>query len=213
MACPVVVLPSILLAALALRIWGIDFGLPNTLTRPDETTLVHRALAIGAGDLNPHFFRYPSLHFYVLALVYGLYYVAGLATGRFDGVEDFQYEFFTDPSNVFILGRLVSAAMGTASVLLVYYIARRWGGRGAGLLSALFLGVAFLHVRDSHFLTLDVPATFYLLVACEYAWRHLDQPRARTALLAGPTAPSTLVPWNLLISYSRMWIRTATPTW
>ena len=182
---PGLVLAPVLLAALGLRIWGIDFGLPNTLTRPDETTIVHRALAIGAGDLNPHFFRYPSLHFYVMAFVYGLYYLAGLATGRFGGVDGFQYEFFADPSTIFILGRSVSAVMGTASVALVYGIAARWCGRAAGMLSALFLSVAFLHVRDSHFLTLDVPATFYLLVACLCAWWHFDRPRASTAVAAG----------------------------
>ena len=154
------VLPLILLLAFALRIWGIDFGLPNTLVRPDETTLVHRALAIAAGDLNPHFFRYPSLHFYTLAVVYGVYFLVGRVTGHFDGVEDFQYEFFTEPSTIFILGRLLTAFMGTASVALVYLIATKWRGRAAGVLSALFLSVSFLHVRDSHFLTLDVPSTW-----------------------------------------------------
>lgn len=180
-----VALPLILLAGLALRVWGIDFGLPNTLTRPDETTIVHRALAVGAGDLNPHFFRYPSLHFYVMAFVYGLYFLVGRTTGRFDGVEDFQYEFFVEPSTIFVVGRLLTAIMGTASVALVYGIATRWRDRTAGVLSAAFLSVAFLHVRDSHFLTLDVPATFYLLVACLFAWRQFDQPKPTTALLCG----------------------------
>ncbi len=180
-----VALPLVLLGAFALRVWGIDFGLPNTLTRPDETMLVHRALAVGAGDLNPHFFRYPSLHFYVMAFVYGLYFLVGRAAGRFDGVEDFQYEFFAEPSTIFIVGRLLTAMMGTASVALVYSIATRWRDRTAGVLSAIFLSVAFLHVRDSHFLTLDVPATFYLLVACLFAWRQFDQPGPRTALLCG----------------------------
>lgn len=180
-----VALALILPAAFALRIWGIDFGLPNTAVRPDETTLVHRALAMGSGDLNPHFFRYPSLHFYVLALVYGMYYLAGTVTGRFDGTADFQYEYFTDPSTIFIIGRALTAAMGTATVALVYSMATRWRDRTAGVLSAAFLGVAFLHVRDSHFLTLDVPATFYLLVACAFAWRQFDHPSNKTALLCG----------------------------
>ena len=60
-------LAAIVLMGLALRLWGIDFGLSNLYCRPDETTLVHRALAIGAGDLNPHFFNYLSLQFYLLA--------------------------------------------------------------------------------------------------------------------------------------------------
>ncbi|MDB4698654.1 hypothetical protein OAF45_00760, partial [Candidatus Latescibacteria bacterium] len=69
-------LAAILLVGLALRVWGLAFGLPNISCRPDESTLVHRALAIGAGDPNPHFFNYPSLHFYLLAAVYGAYYIA-----------------------------------------------------------------------------------------------------------------------------------------
>ena len=46
----VCVLAAILLIGLALRFLGLSFGLPNVHCRPDESTLVHRALAIGAGD-------------------------------------------------------------------------------------------------------------------------------------------------------------------
>ena len=67
----------ILAVGLALRLWGLSFGLPNVHCRPDESTLVNKALSIAAGELNPHFFNYPSLHLYSLALLYGIFFAFG----------------------------------------------------------------------------------------------------------------------------------------
>jgi len=172
----------ILLVGLGMRVWGSGFGLPNVHCRPDETTLVHKALAIGAGDLNPRFFNYPSFHFYLLALLYGVYFGGGWASGRFAGLESFEHLFFTDPSSFYLIGRLCSAGFGTGSIWLTYLLARRIGGRRAGWLSAFFLSLAFLHVRDSHFLTADVPATFYMLLAYVFLLRYLAG-AARTELI------------------------------
>ena len=59
----------LVIAGLA-RCWGIGFGLPHTECRPDETTILRIALKFGTGDLNPHFFRYPTLYMYVLSCLY-----------------------------------------------------------------------------------------------------------------------------------------------
>jgi len=51
----------IVLLALLLRFPGVFSGYPLVL-HPDEPTLVDAARAmVLSGDLNPHFFRYPSL--------------------------------------------------------------------------------------------------------------------------------------------------------
>jgi|APSaa5957512622_1039677.scaffolds.fasta_scaffold14486_2 hypothetical protein len=169
-------LALILGAGLALRLWGISFGLPNLHCRPDESTLVNKALAIGSGDLNPHFFNYPSFHFYVLACIYGFFFLCGWASGAFTGIADFQHLFFTDPSVFYIIGRIFSALLGSGSVGVIYLIGRRLENERTGLLAAFFLSLAFLHVRDSHFLTVDIPATFYMLLGCLFALRHLAKP-------------------------------------
>ena len=44
----------------------IWFGLPYPMARPDEEAALGHALGI-AGDLNPQFFHWPSLTFYVFA--------------------------------------------------------------------------------------------------------------------------------------------------
>ncbi|MBM3278360.1 MAG: glycosyltransferase family 39 protein [Candidatus Handelsmanbacteria bacterium] len=168
------VLGLILVLGLGLRLWGIDFGLPNLYCRPDENTLVHKAGGMGKGDLNPHFFNYPSLHFYVLAALYGLYFCAGYLGGTFAGLADFERQCLVDPSAVYLLGRLLGAGLGTASILLLYLIGQRAGGRRLGLVAGALLSVNFLHTRDSHFLTVDIPASFHLLVAYLLYFKYLQ---------------------------------------
>lgn len=167
----------ILATGLFLRLWGISFGLPHLYCRPDETILVYKALSIGTGDFNPHFFNYPSLHFYLLTAIYGLYFGIGYLCGIFANIEDFQFHFFLDPSTFFLLGRICSAVLGTGSIFWIYLIGRHLASAQVGLLSAFFLSVAFLHVRESHFLTVDIPATFYMLLACVLALRYVTSAR------------------------------------
>ncbi len=178
MHTPSLWLALIVAVGLTLRLWGLSFGLPQLYCRPDETTLVNKALSIAAGDPNPHFFNYPSLHLYSLAVVYGGFFALGWLSGHFAGIEAFQRFFFTDPSAFILIGRAGSAVLGTVSIGLVYSIGRRLGGVPTGLYSALFLSVAFLHVRDSHFLTVDVPATAYMLAGYVLLLRHLERRRA-----------------------------------
>lgn len=163
---------------LALRLWGLGFGLPNTEARPDEGLLLHRALAICGGGLNPHFFNYPTFHLYVLALCCGLYYAWARLLGWFGGSDDFLRQFLLDPSNLYLLGRTLTAAMGTVTIAFVYRIGRSLGGAMAGAISAMMMAGAYLHVRDSHFMTVDVPAAFWAAAAYACLGAYLDHPRA-----------------------------------
>ena len=56
---------------------------------------------------------------------------------------------------------MVTAAFGVATVLLVYQSGMRWGARHA-LLAAGLLAVLPLHVRYSHYVLTDTPATFFV---------------------------------------------------
>jgi len=66
---------GVTLLAISLRIWGINFGLPY-LYHPDEPVGVRIAQRMfKTGDLNPHFYHWPSLTFYINALAYIPYYL------------------------------------------------------------------------------------------------------------------------------------------
>lgn len=183
------VLGAAIVAGLALRLWGLDFGLPHTAARPDESVLVHRALDIAGGHWNPHFFNYPSFHLYLLSGVFGLYYLASLLVGTVDGTQAFLLRFLLDPSGLYLTGRWLTALMGTATIACCWHMGRTLGGRAAATASAILIALAFLHVRDSHFLTVDVPATFWvtasLAVLVDHAHRGGRRRLVIGAILAG----------------------------
>ena len=157
----------ILALAAGLRVWGIDFGLPHALeARPDERELVHRAVKFFEGDFHPKRFSYPSLFYYLLYLCYWALVLAGKLTGAIESYYDLPFVFVSGSNALHITARLLSAAFGVATVYVVWAIGKRCFGRRAGFLAALFLAVAYLHGRDSHFGVTDVAMTFF--VTCGY---------------------------------------------
>ena len=100
------------------------------------------------------------------------------------GAQDFLFRFLADPGGAWLLGRALTAAMGTATLVWIYRAARSIDGPAAGLAAAVLGAGAFLHVRDSHFLTVDVPAAFWAAGSFALALQHLGDGRRRTLLTA-----------------------------
>jgi len=71
------------------------------------------------------------------------------------------------------------------TVLAVGWIGWRALGPWTGVLGALFLALAFIHVRDSHYATNDAPAVFLLTLSVAASMSLLRRPCLRTYLLAG----------------------------
>src|SRR4029450_2398357 len=147
---------AIILVAAALRIFPVWFGLPYLYARPDEAESISRASGILAGDLNPHFFHWPSLTFYLFAAALGT--VSGIRS--LAGIEP------SLPVDVaLITARTLVAIAGALTVLPLFRLGRRMAGETAGLLAAGVLAVVPLHVRDSHFAMTAVLMTL-LLTMC-----------------------------------------------
>ncbi|GIW43857.1 MAG: hypothetical protein KatS3mg077_1139 [Candidatus Binatia bacterium] len=153
--------------ALELRLREIGWGSPYVY-HPDEHSVVHAALSmVREGSANPKFFHYPSLLLYVEAgLVAALqpWIQADLRTDpalRGLGPWDVAPEHFP-----FVLaGRVFVAVAGAGSVLLVAYLWGRWLGSVAAMAAAWLLAVSPLHVENSHYLTTDVPAMLWVILA------------------------------------------------
>ncbi|HEY4871062.1 MAG TPA: glycosyltransferase family 39 protein [Candidatus Dormibacteraeota bacterium] len=157
------------IVAAGLRLWGINFGLP-ALYRPDEDVTVGRAMGIFHGILDPHFADWPHLYFYVAA--------AWLTPFRVIGIVQ-------DPASGYLWIRVLDALLGSLTVLLVFEFGRRAYGWLAGFFGASALTVAFLHVRDSHFATLDIPLTLACVATLYIAYRTIQSRGARPLLLNG----------------------------
>jgi 4-amino-4-deoxy-L-arabinose transferase-like glycosyltransferase len=164
-------LGGVVLVALVLRLTGLTWGLPWVF-HPDENHYVAVAQQmVRSGDPNPHYFENPSLLTYLIAGE--LLLLRGLGP---PGLVE---------ANATVLARLDGALLGTAGVVLVFLVGRRLFDRPVGLAAALFLAVAFLHVRDSHYGVNDVPATTVLTLALLLAARAAGRPTAARLALAG----------------------------
>jgi hypothetical protein len=160
----VIALAAIGLAALALRLVGLQYGLP-AVYNPDEVAIMARALAFAKGSLNPHNFLYPTFYFYVLFAWVAVYLGFVYLSGRVASIAALQRLYFTDPTGIYTAGRALGAAAGVATVLLVHRLGARLADTRAALAAAVFLAVAPLSVRDSHYVKHDVFATMVVLVA------------------------------------------------
>ncbi len=177
---------GILLLALVLRLWGIGFGLPYTY-HIDEPPYVRTALKLGSGIFaNPPFD--PTGFANMLFVEYGLLYGIGRVGGLFGSTAEFELLYRSNPTIFFLLSRLTSVFWGSVAVLTVYYLGKSLHSSRLGLLSALFLAVSFLYVRDSHYGTPDVAMSSLVILAILFAVYFIRTGRPRFAVLSGIAA-------------------------
>ena len=175
--------------ALVLRLIGLQFGLP-AVYNPDEIAIVARALTFAKGTLNPENFLYPTFFFYVLFAWLAAYLGFVWVTGRVSSIAELPQQYFANPTGIYTAGRALGAVTGTATALLLYRLGARLTDSRAALAAATFLAVAPLHVRDSHYVKHDVPATLtivlaYLAMSRVWPCAAPSGPRTRDSVLAG----------------------------
>ncbi len=147
---------AIVLLGAILRFFPISFGQSYVNARPDEEVAVLKALGILAGDPNPHFFHWPSLT---------LYGFAGLFAGASWIRQAFGFETSLSNAGYMLVARGFIALAGTVTIVVLFGMARQIAGRSTGVIAALFLSVALLHVRDSHFAMTDVLMTLLVTMS------------------------------------------------
>ena len=174
--------------AFVVRFYGLRFGMPHVQARPDELVVIGVGKDFLSGDLNPKFFRYPSLFMYLLAIFDYAYYLFGRAVGWFSSLDHFLSTFPVYWVPFFMIARVVSAVAGTATVAAVYLTGARLFDRLTAGLAAFFLALAFLHVRDSHFGVTDVPMTFCVALSMLFLVRGALEDRPMPFAIAGALA-------------------------
>jgi hypothetical protein len=184
----------VVFAALAVRLWGLGFGLPFGYARPDETMIAGPAVGFLSGDFTPPDYRYPTFLMYVVAFVYAVYYVVSRPFTGVPTLAAFAESRYQSLGTFFYLARGLSALMGALTVWWIHAICRLVFDETVGVVAALFLAVSFLHVRDSHFGVTDITMTglIVLAVLAIIRWQRARDTRgAAWAGLVGGLAMST----------------------
>jgi 4-amino-4-deoxy-L-arabinose transferase-like glycosyltransferase len=166
----------ILVLALALRLWGIKSGLPYVYDTDEDQHFVPHAIALLGHDGNPNYFDNPPAYTYLLAVVYEIYFGSRAALS---------HAFAVNPTEVWVIARVLSAVLGVLAVWLLYLIAQRLFERRVALLSAALMAVAFLPVFYAKLALNDVPTLVPLELALWAAAGILKDGRRRHYALAG----------------------------
>ncbi|MGD9906537.1 MAG: glycosyltransferase family 39 protein [Vicinamibacterales bacterium] len=155
-------LGAILAVAAGVRVWGLGFGLPFGYARPDETYVMDVVRPLLLGQPPPPNYEYPWLYMALTALGWCGYYVVGAVQGTFGAFTEMPASWRDAPAPFFLINRGITAALGVATVWVLFQLGRRVGDARTGLIAAACLAVAYLHVRDSHYGTTDVPMSFFV---------------------------------------------------
>jgi 4-amino-4-deoxy-L-arabinose transferase-like glycosyltransferase len=162
-----------LVGGLALRIYSLDFGLPDPY-HPDEM-MKTRALRrmMDSGSFDPKIYLHPPL----------LLYLSWILTPIVDLLGFFPENFM---ARVTLAGRSVSMILGTASIYLVYLIGVKfYRSQLVGSLAALLLAFAPLHITCSRYMKEDVLVTFMILLCVLAVAQTIETGKARFLYLAG----------------------------
>lgn len=177
-----------LLLAAALRLWGSDYGIPHSVARPDEETVLRTAFnMVGQRDPDPRFFEYPTFTIYANALALEGYYRLGKIRGRYDSLPDFLFDAVVSrPGLTYRIGRTLSVGFALLTVVATFALGWEYSRRTTTAVSAaLLVSVAFLHVAFSRFATVDVAMVLLTTGALYFCLRVARTGSVRDYLLAG----------------------------
>ncbi|MCD6216890.1 glycosyltransferase family 39 protein [bacterium] len=155
----------ILVFGFVLRLIGIRHGLPG-IYHPDEPIVVSRAVSVVLnGDYNPHFFHWPSLLMYLLAIEYEIIYLLGKIAGTFNNGEDYFKYYSTHRGEFHYWGRLLVAAMSTGIGYFFYLTVKNWLDNKSALFVLCLASITPLLIKHGQYITPDIPALFFASVS------------------------------------------------
>ena len=154
----------------ALRFYGLAWGAPYFHFHIDEHIVFTYAESLSRNTKeaaeSAKFFMYSPVPMYILN---------GMTAAYNALVHRLDLTVPRDEVTYMLLGRSISAALGTATIPLVYHVARHVSGRLAGVFAAFFLAFSVIHLRESHFFSLDVSMTFFTVVAWCFLVRTVER--------------------------------------
>ena len=189
---------SILLLAILFRILPIQSGLPYS-DYIDEGHVLHQTIdAFNNRSLDVYWYGLPALPAYcagVALLSYGRFY-HHFHGHRFQKDLPHEGDLPTSKENydliapveLILAGRIATACLSVASVVLAGMIATRLANHRAGLLAMLLVAICPALVTRASIVIVDTFATFFVLVAlycCLRIQMEADKPSWRYVALAG----------------------------
>lgn len=168
-------LVCILLLGLAIRLWGVSFGLPAQL-HPDEpqnfltAQELHRTGTISRE--NRIGYSYPPLYIRLLLLQQVL-------LGRVSQFTGFE----CSQACLFLIGRVLNVVLSTGTIVVAFLLTRLVATPLAALSAALFSALNPTLIEHARYMTADVPVTLLTILTAFLSLRTLDTRKTAHVLL------------------------------
>lgn len=195
-------LSLIIFIAFLVRLWGL---LPNYFYHPDEPWMQVFGQKlfysiVTKGDFDPHEYKYGPFivylgalpHFPIMFISYFLEWIQNtfLPIGSSHTMLSFkEYIANVGPTQYFLvlmwMQRALVAIIGGFSSLILYFITKKLFNKNTALIASFFLAIAPMHVRDSHYLTTDVPLTFFILLSILFMVNLMQSGKLKWYILSG----------------------------
>lgn len=152
---------------------------------PDEQDIIKPLAAMKPRqlDFDPHRFVYPAFVTYLSGAAIAI----GAATGFITLSPNIEF-YFLHPwefGKMYIAGRLMVVLFSLSTILLTWRLGRAMYSDRAGGLAALLLAVTPIWAIDTHYLKVDIPGTFWIILSIYASWRYTESRALRTLALAG----------------------------
>ena len=167
-------LAAILAGGLALRLYGLQHGLPFIYHSDESQHFTRYAVEMFDGGLNPHYFQNPSDYTYLVHIALWL-----------RGFDDIANQYLVDPSDIYETARLVAVALALLGIAAVYAVGRRLWGTFEGLVAAAVLAFAVLPVAYSRYAVTDVGVLLPMAATVYAAVKIHEDGARRYYVLAG----------------------------
>ncbi len=160
---------AIVLLAAALRVPLLTQGLPY-LAYVDEGHVLHPVIRmLRSNGWDPGWYLHPSLTIEAITvgaqLLRPAYRMARGHSLLDDLPQDESFYDFVSPPELILVGRCVVVAAGLGLVVVAMALARRMGGRGAGLAAGLLVAVCPALVQRSPIVIVDTVSTLFVSAA------------------------------------------------
>lgn len=172
---------AILTIGAIFRFYGINWDQGHYL-HPDERAIIMFTTPLQfpktldeflspESPMNPHFFAYGNFPLYLLK-------AASSLLGNIN-IELSSYE------KMYLVGRAISALADIGTIILIFLIGKRIGGKSVGLLASFFYTIAVFPIQASHFFAVDILLTFFITLALYRLLIFYEKPSVKNAFFIG----------------------------
>jgi 4-amino-4-deoxy-L-arabinose transferase-like glycosyltransferase len=166
------------LLLLAAAYWVVSAGINAPFVyHPDEPDLVGRAVKmVVTGDLNPHWFHWPTLLMYVSAAVFkimGIFLDVPMKLGVFGQFQGANPQVFP----LYYAARLITICFSLATLYLLLRLCSRLTSPLVALLAGITFAGSEIVRQSAARATVDMPATFFALASVFLMVRFVDSAR------------------------------------